>query len=127
MKNCISALSACIALLTVAGCSATHTDNELVSGKWRGEFVVNDTRIPFTFTVQDSAGHAKVYLTNGAEKAALDSVYYKGDSVVIGIQLYDAILVSKISGDSLPAISARTRLRVKVWPLCGASEPAALR
>jgi len=101
MKTCLSALYACIVLLTLAGCSATHTGNELAPGKWRGEFVVNDTRIPFTFTVQDSAGHAKVYLTNGTEKAALDSTYYKGDSVVIGIQLYDAILVSKISDDSL--------------------------
>jgi len=101
MKTYLSALYAFV-LLTVAGCSATQPDNELQAGKWRGEFAVNgDTRIPFTFAVQDSAGHPNVYLINGAEKAALDSVYYKGDSIVVAIQLYDAILIGKISGDSL--------------------------
>jgi len=102
MKTFFSTLYAVAILLLVAGCSATPETHELSSGAWRGEFAVNnDTRIPFTFVVRDSAGHANVFLTNGAEKAPLDSVYYKGDSVVIAINLFDAVLTGKITGDSL--------------------------
>lgn len=100
MKTSSRILLALGLALLIAGCAATHKE-ELVSGAWRGEFTANDKKIPFNFVVETDAARIKVYLTNGAEKAALDSVYYKGDSVVIPVNIYDAVLIGKINGDSL--------------------------
>ena len=86
----------------LVSCLATTPDEELVSGRWRGEFRVSGEKIPFNFLVEDvTSSRKKVFLVNGDERAPLDSVHYKGDSVIIPIDIYDALLIGKISGDSL--------------------------
>jgi peroxiredoxin len=87
---------------TLAAACSSPESHELQLGNWRGEFAIEDKRIPFNFVVEDDTSSlVKVYLTNADDKAPLDSVYYKGDSVIVSIQVYDALLVGKITGDSL--------------------------
>ncbi|NBP69270.1 MAG: TlpA family protein disulfide reductase [Cytophagia bacterium] len=76
--------------------------SELKEGKWRGVFTIQGLETPFNFTVEDdTAGTIKVFLINGVERFALDSVRYERDSVIIPIDIYDAILIAKVKEDSL--------------------------
>lgn len=74
----------------------------LNEGVWRGVFLFHGTESPFNFSVEDdTTGTIKVYLLNGAERFVLDSVRYERDSVIIPIDVFDAILIGKIEDDSL--------------------------
>lgn len=74
----------------------------LEEGIWRGVFHARGKEIPFNFSVEDdNAGSVKVFLTNAEEKTALDRVWYERDSVVIDIEVYDAILIGKLSEEGL--------------------------
>lgn len=74
----------------------------LQEGKWRGVFHTQGTKIPFNFSVEDdTAGTVKVFLTNADEKTALDTVRYERDSVIIDIEVYDAILIGKLTQEGL--------------------------
>ena len=74
----------------------------LEEGNWRGIFHTHGTSIPFNFIVEDdTAGTVKVFLTNAEEKTVLDGVRYDRDSVIIDIEVYDAILIGKLSEDGL--------------------------
>lgn len=89
----------------------------LKSGDWRGEFTLGSTRIPFNFIVdRDNHGPLKVFLKNGEERALLDSVHFKGDSVVIPIDLYDTYLVANIQDDSLHGYFRRSNVNRKGIP-----------
>lgn len=71
-------------------------------GNWRGAFNTQNVEIPFNFIVEDdTAGLVKVALINGEEKFLLDSVRYERDSVIIPVDVYDALLIGKLKGDSL--------------------------
>src|SRR6188474_1591404 len=87
--------------MLVASCKAQEESFSLRTGAWRGEFTLGDRQVPFNFTVTENAVRPQVILVNGGERALLDSVYYRGDSLVIPIELYDAILVGRVQGDSL--------------------------
>lgn len=76
--------------------------SSLQEGKWRGVFHAQGTEIPFNFIVEDDpAGLIKVSLTNGEERALLDSVRYERDSVILPIEVYDALLIGKLKEDTL--------------------------
>lgn len=93
----------------------------LKSGEWRGEFYVGNSRIPFNFLVERSKGNVpKIYLKNGEERALLDSIYFKGDSVVFPINLYDAFLIAGIQGDSLHGYLRRNNVNRKGLPFSAA-------
>ena len=94
---------ACLVALAVlvASCKAQEDAFSLRTGAWRGEFTLGDRQVPFNFTVTENAVRPQVVLVNGGERALLDSVYYRGDSLVIPIELYDAILIGRVQGDSL--------------------------
>src|SRR6187549_3285086 len=74
----------------------------LEEGKWKGIFYTQGSEIPFNFSVEDDTiGTINVFLTNAEEKTILDSVRYERDSVIIPIEVYDAILVAKINSEGL--------------------------
>ena len=74
----------------------------LEEGKWKGVFHTQGSEIPFNFSVEDDTlGTINVFLTNAEEKTILDSVRYERDSVIIPIEVYDAILVAKINSEGL--------------------------
>jgi len=100
MKNSIYTF-AFLLLILFSACS-TLPPSDLQIGKWRGVFRYLGTEIPFNFSVEDdTAGNVKVLLTNADERFQLDSIRYERDSVVIPIDVYDALLIAKISKDSL--------------------------
>lgn len=74
----------------------------LSEGNWRGVFHTPDASVPFNFSVEDDTlGTVNIFLTNGKEKTILDSVRYERDSVIIPIEVYDAILIGKLEADKL--------------------------
>jgi peroxiredoxin len=88
-------------VLLAASCKVQEESATLRSGAWRGELALGSNRVPFNFTVSENAARPHVFLLNGGERALLDSIYYRGDSLVIPIDLYDAVLVGRVQGDSL--------------------------
>jgi peroxiredoxin len=92
-------LSLVVIVFMAMSCS-TETKHELAKGSWRGEFLVDSKAVPFNFAVEGEPV-SKVFLINGTERARLDSIYYKSDSVIIDIDIFDALLIGKIEGDSL--------------------------
>ncbi|MFM8851239.1 MAG: hypothetical protein ACKOE5_12700, partial [Cytophagales bacterium] len=81
---------------------STPATHELQVGNWRGEFILDNHQVPFNFVVEDdTTALVKVFLTNADEKAPLDSIYYQGDSVILPIKVYDAVLIAKVESDSL--------------------------
>lgn len=98
----IRAFLFCYLIILVWGCVAPHSNNELKIGNWRGEFALDSYQVPFNFVVEDdTAALVRVFLTNANEKAPLDSIYYQGDSVILPIKVYDAVLIAKVQNDSL--------------------------
>ncbi|MBN8575991.1 MAG: TlpA family protein disulfide reductase [Cytophagales bacterium] len=92
----------CILFFGSVFLSCKEEPGYLQIGNWRGTFTVQNIEIPFNFRVEDdTAGLVKVLLTNGEEKFQLDSVRYERDSVIVPIDVYDALLIGKLAGDSL--------------------------
>lgn len=93
-------LFALVVVALVSSCSKSN--EELYSGAWRGEFLIDGTTVPFNFeVVSNDKAAPQVFLINGEERAQLDSIYYKADSVVINIDIYDALLIGKLEGDEV--------------------------
>ncbi|HZY79899.1 MAG TPA: TlpA disulfide reductase family protein [Cyclobacteriaceae bacterium] len=86
-----------VVIIIVLTTSCSKNNNELFVGPWRGEFWFEGRTVPFNFEVASNGkGIPKVFLINGSERAELDSVYYRADSVVIDIDVYDALLIGKV-------------------------------
>jgi peroxiredoxin len=91
-----------LAIVAIGISSCKEQPLVLAEGKWRGIFQTPHGEIPFNFTVEDdTAGTVKVFLTNAEEKSQLDSVWYDRDSVIISNEVYDAILIGKLSPEGL--------------------------
>lgn len=100
MRRILKSIGKLLTAVVISSCAATH-HQQLSPGIWRGEFVVGDKKIPFNFSVEQKGASLTVSLLNAEEHAKLDSVYYRADSVVIPIDIYDALLVAKVEGDSI--------------------------
>ena len=75
---------------------------QMKEGRWRGEFVLPENRIPFIFEVSVTKPDSTVvYLVNGAERVQLKNISYRNDSVFIPIDLFDALLAGKLSDNAL--------------------------
>src|SRR5277367_4583374 len=89
-------------LILISSCKPKPSPVDLQIGKWRGVFKLQGTTSPFNFSVEDdTSGTLKVFLTNADERFQLDSIRYERDSVIIPVDMYDALLIGKISKDSL--------------------------
>lgn len=74
----------------------------LIEGRWRGVFIVQDHEIPFVFEVtKPNPDSTVVSLINGAERFPLKNITYRNDSVTIPVDLFDAVLTGKLIGNSL--------------------------
>jgi thiol-disulfide isomerase/thioredoxin len=84
--------------MTISG--FTQNSPFLKEGRWRGTFHLSQNEVPFVFEVRGTnASHATIFLINGKERTALNQVVQKGDSVIIPIELYDAVLAGKVEGN----------------------------
>ena len=95
-------LSAALLLSGVTVLSAHENPKPkfIKEGKWRGEFTVSESKVPFNFELKGKdAEHAVFTLINGSRR---DNFHVKSvgtDSVYIKMNTYDAALVAKIEDD----------------------------
>lgn len=95
-------LSAALLLsgVSVLSAHATPKPKFIKEGKWRGEFTVSESKVPFNFELKGKdAEHAVFTLINGSRR---DNFHVKSigtDSVYIKMNTYDAALVAKIQDD----------------------------
>ena len=94
----------------LAGCTGVTSDDRapttsptLARGSWHGVLTVNGgRRLPFELEVlPDSAGHPRARLRNGGEIFQLTEFdLIAGDSLRIGLHVFDAALVGRVKGKS---------------------------
>lgn len=90
----------------LTGCKTeTEKVNPLKAGVWRGVIGVQGHNLPMNFEVtRDEKGGYDAYLLNAEERLLLDEVTVTGDSVDIGLHIFDANIKARISGDSLEGV-----------------------
>lgn len=72
-------------------------ETSLAVGSWRGEMEISGSKSPFNFEVKKNDNQElNVYLLNAEERFLLNNVYIKDDSVVVAIDVYDALLIGKV-------------------------------
>lgn len=49
---------------------------------------------------EEREGSTVLYLANGEERILLDSIQPLGDSVIIGLHIFDADLIAKVKGNT---------------------------
>jgi thiol-disulfide isomerase/thioredoxin len=76
---------------------------QLHNGLWHAELAVAENKqAPFLFEVHNAAtDSATVTLLNGDERVVLTGVSYIADTVVIPIDIYDAALIARLTGNAL--------------------------
>ncbi|WP_052353911.1 peroxiredoxin family protein [Flectobacillus major] len=83
--------------LSLASVSFATEKPILKEGKWRGEFKVNETRVPFNFEIKGkSIESATLTLLNGSRRDDFQVKTIAGDSIFVKMNTYDAALVGKI-------------------------------
>ncbi len=81
--------------------SACSSKNEVQTGAWRGVLKTDGGDLPFGLEISKNADSTtySVMAINGEERLALDSAYFKDDSLVIPMGIFDASLTAKIKGE----------------------------
>ncbi|MDP4185437.1 MAG: TlpA disulfide reductase family protein [Bacteroidota bacterium] len=83
----------------------------LKEGFWRGVFHLQENEVPFVFEVKGTnASNATVFLINGKERAALNHIVQKNDSVFIPVELYDAVIIGKVEGNKFNGVFRKLSL-----------------
>lgn len=94
LKGACQASLLTLSLLSSAWATETPT---LKEGKWRGEFKVNETRLPFNFEVKGKdLASTTLTLLNGSRRDDFKVTTIGGDSIFVKMNTYDAALVGKI-------------------------------
>jgi thiol-disulfide isomerase/thioredoxin len=98
----------CPALICVVltGCLAkNHTDQNLREGIWRATVEIQGHELPFNFEIKKSEkDDVEIYLMNADERLLLDEVHISGDSIDIGLHIFDANFKAIIKGDTLEGL-----------------------
>jgi len=93
------------AILMLSGISAVSAhDNPkpkfIKEGKWRGEFTVSESKVPFNFELKGKdPQHAVFTLINGSRRDIFHVAPLGTDSIYIKMNTYDAALVAAIKDD----------------------------
>ena len=98
----ISILAVTASLLTA---SISQAQVKPENGFWRGTFVLaGNQEAPFNLEINGSTA----WLLNGTERFELKGVHQRGDSIVLPIAIYDAVLTAKIeTGNILSGVFKR--------------------
>jgi thiol-disulfide isomerase/thioredoxin len=92
-----------ITTLALAACGKkTETPDTLKTGIWRATIEIQGQQLPFNFELtKDKDGGYDIYLRNADERLLLDEVNVAGDSINIGLHIFDANIKAAIKGDTL--------------------------
>ena len=77
------------------------TENEIAPGTWRVVLHAQGQEIPFMMEAGEKEGKPVLFLLNGDERILLDDIQPQGDSVKIGLHMFDADLIAKVNGDQM--------------------------
>jgi peroxiredoxin len=81
--------------------SMDSTDNTIQTGIWRVALQAQGQEIPFIMEALEENGKTVLYLVNGEERILLDDIQPQGDSLKIGLHIFDADLIAKVDGDKM--------------------------
>jgi thiol-disulfide isomerase/thioredoxin len=102
MKNIKLLQAIPILIVTILSVACQSGTEQIKVGRWRGEFILTDQKIPFVFEVtRPTPDSTIVYLINGTERFRLKNVSCKNDSVTIPVDLFDAVLTGKLEGNKI--------------------------
>jgi thiol-disulfide isomerase/thioredoxin len=74
----------------------------LKTGIWRATIEIQGQQLPFNFElVKDADDGYDIYLRNADERLLLDEIKVYGDSVDIGLHIFDANIKAHVKGDTL--------------------------
>ena len=74
----------------------------LQNGIWRGELTVQERQVPFLFEVKNAdTDSSTITLTNGEERVDLSGVKSEGDTLIIPIDAYDAVIKGTVDGNEI--------------------------
>mgnify|MGYP000843893265 CR=1 FL=1 len=90
-------------LLLLAGLGSCTKKEELKEGTWRGELALASGRTaPFLFEVKrQDTDSATFILINGEERVELSGVTFHGDTLIVPILAYDAVLRGFVADDRI--------------------------
>jgi thiol-disulfide isomerase/thioredoxin len=93
-------------LLFLGGCFAKQKNsNDLKPGMWRATVEIQGKELPFNFEVTRGSGNdVQIYLINAEERLLLDEVNFKGDSIDIGLHIFDANFKAVMKEDTLQGL-----------------------
>jgi thiol-disulfide isomerase/thioredoxin len=74
---------------------------EPIDGIWRAEVPTAIGSIPFNLAFETINDSIHVYAINSDEKLELDQAFFKDDSLHITMEIFDAEIVAKVSGDKM--------------------------
>jgi thiol-disulfide isomerase/thioredoxin len=90
----------------LTGCLATNDTGEgLKSGIWRATVEIQGRELPFNFEVKrNNKNDSEIYLINADERLLLDEINIAGDSIDIGLHIFDANFKAIMKGDTLEGL-----------------------
>lgn len=93
-----------ICVLSLFSCSKS-TKTEIKTGIWRAEISTIAGALPFNLDIQKKGEGYEVFALNGEERLLMDEAYLdEEDSLHIPIDVFDAEIIAKPSGDELNGI-----------------------
>jgi thiol-disulfide isomerase/thioredoxin len=66
-------------------------------GKWRVEMQTSAGKLPFYIEITNTNGKIKAFTINHTEKLAFDKVTIKGDSMILSMEVFDAVIKTKLN------------------------------
>jgi peroxiredoxin len=101
-SNTYTSLILFLALLVTACNSMTSTNNAIKAGSWRVALQhAEGKEIPFIMEAEEKNGKTVLYLVNSEERILVDDIQQEGDSLKIGLHIFDADLIAKVDGDKM--------------------------
>ena len=101
-----------------------------VNGVWRGEIKTHGGALPIHFEVNPASanGELDIKIVNGAEKFSLGNSYFRADSLVLPLDLYDSELVfavtksTELNGFFVKKRNGKTAYRLPISALAGPAD-----
>lgn len=84
--------------------------NLIKAGSWRTVLKAQGQEIPFIMQATENEGRQIIYLINGDERIMLDEIEEVGDSIRIGLHIFDADLIAKVDADKMTGRFVRNDL-----------------
>ncbi|MBT1704151.1 peroxiredoxin family protein [Chryseosolibacter indicus] len=91
-------------LLIILSCNTEKKEasKSLKTGTWRATIEIQGQDLPFNLdVVNDKEGGYDIYVLNADERLLLDEVTIEGDSIKIGLHIFDADIRATLKGDTI--------------------------